>query len=93
MTRHAFLGSGQYSAKWLGEYDTQWDDFRRSIVATIEMNMFGFSLVNNIQYLLTQINRKISKYLQKKVLLESKVLILTFQEGVIFKKTINERFQ
>jgi alpha-glucosidase (family GH31 glycosyl hydrolase) len=45
MTRHAFLGSGQYSAKWLGEYDAQWDDFRRSIVATVEMNMFGFSLV------------------------------------------------
>lgn len=42
MSRHAFLGTGQYSAKWLGEYDHQWDDFRRSIVATVEMNMFGF---------------------------------------------------
>ena len=48
MTRHAFLGSGQYSAKWLGEYDAQWDDFRRSIIATVEMNMFGFSLVITI---------------------------------------------
>ena len=45
MSRHAFLGTGQYSAKWIGEYDAQWDDFRRSIIATIEMNMFGFSMV------------------------------------------------
>ena len=44
MTRHAFLGSGQYSAKWLGDYDAQWEDFRRSIIASIETTMFGFSL-------------------------------------------------
>ena len=46
MSRHAFLGSGKHSAKWTGEYDAQWDDFRRSVIATVEMNMFGFSLVN-----------------------------------------------
>jgi alpha-glucosidase (family GH31 glycosyl hydrolase) len=44
MSRHAFLGTGQYSIKWLGEYDAQWDDFGRSIIATIEMAMFGFSV-------------------------------------------------
>ena len=52
MTRHAFIGSGQYSAKWLGEYDAQWDDFRRSLIASVEMPMFGFSLVKlNIFFL------------------------------------------
>ena len=46
MSRHAFIGSGQYGAKWLGEYNPEWDDFRRSMVATVEMSMFGFSMVN-----------------------------------------------
>jgi alpha-glucosidase (family GH31 glycosyl hydrolase) len=44
ISRHAFLGSGQYGAKWIGEFDPQWDDFRRSIISTVEMSMFGFSL-------------------------------------------------
>ena len=52
MTRHAFLGSGQYVAKWLGDYDAKWDNFRRSIVATVEMGMFGFSMVGKIQHFL-----------------------------------------
>ena len=46
MSRHAFIGSGQYGAKWLGEYNPEWDDFRRSMVATVEMSMFGFSMVS-----------------------------------------------
>ncbi len=45
VARHSFIGTGQYSAKWLGEHDAQWDDFRRSIVASVEMSMFGFSQV------------------------------------------------
>ncbi len=45
MSRHAFIGSGKYGAKWLGEYKAEWDDFRRSVVGTIEMNMFGFAMV------------------------------------------------
>jgi len=48
MSRHAFLGTGQYGTKWLGEFESQWDDLRRSIVATVEMNMFGFSMVSFI---------------------------------------------
>ena len=48
MSRHAFLGTGQYGTKWLGEYESQWDDLRRSIVATVEMNIFGFSMVSLI---------------------------------------------
>jgi len=46
MTRHAFIGSGQYGTKWLGEYKAEWDDFRRSVIGTVEMNMFGFAMVN-----------------------------------------------
>ena len=45
MSRHAFLGTGQYSAKWLGEHDFQYDDLRKSLIGTIEMSMFGFSMV------------------------------------------------
>jgi alpha-glucosidase len=43
MSRHAFLGTGQYSAKWLGEYDARWEDFRKSVIAMVEMSMFGFA--------------------------------------------------
>ena len=50
MSRHAFIGSGQHSIKWLGEYSAQWDDFRKSIIATVEMSMFGFSMVNRQNY-------------------------------------------
>lgn len=42
MSRHGFLGTGQYAAKWLGEYDPRWEDFRRSIVNMVDMSMFGF---------------------------------------------------
>lgn len=45
MTRHAFLGTNRFVSKWLGEYDSQWDDFRASIIANLEMSMFGFSMV------------------------------------------------
>lgn len=45
MSRHAFIGTGQYSIKWLGDYGTQWNDFRKSIISTVEMSMFGFSVV------------------------------------------------
>lgn len=44
MSRHGFIGSGQYGAKWLGQYDAEWDDLQRSMVATIEMSMFGYSM-------------------------------------------------
>ena len=45
MSRHAFIGSGQYGTKWLGEYKAEWDDFRRSVIGTVEMSMFGFAMV------------------------------------------------
>ncbi|CAF0863003.1 unnamed protein product [Brachionus calyciflorus] len=44
MSRHAFIGTGQHSIKWLGEFNSQWDDFRKSIISTVEMSMFGFSM-------------------------------------------------
>jgi alpha-glucosidase (family GH31 glycosyl hydrolase) len=45
MTRHAFIGTNRFVAKWTGEYDSQWDDFRASVISNLEMSMFGFSLV------------------------------------------------
>lgn len=42
MSRHAFLGTGQYAAKWLGEYASRWEDLRRSIINMIDLSMFGF---------------------------------------------------
>ena len=46
MTRHAFIGTNRFVAKWTGEYDSKWDDFRASIISNLEMSMFGFSMVN-----------------------------------------------
>lgn len=46
MTRHAFIGTNRFATKYLGEYDSQWDDLRASIIATMEMSMFGFPVVN-----------------------------------------------
>ena len=48
MSRNAFIGSNVYGSKYLGEYDSNWDNFRRYIISTIEMSMFGFSMVNFI---------------------------------------------
>jgi lysosomal alpha-glucosidase len=45
MSRHGFIGTGQYASKWLGEYKSDWNNFRRFIVANLEMSMFGFSMV------------------------------------------------
>jgi alpha-glucosidase (family GH31 glycosyl hydrolase) len=44
MSRHAFIGTGKHSVKWLGEYGSRWEDFRKSIIATFDMTMFGFSM-------------------------------------------------
>ena len=44
MSRHGFIGTGQYSSKWLGEYDAEWDDLKRSMIASVEMSMFGYSM-------------------------------------------------
>ena len=44
MSRHAFLGTNQFSAKYTGDYDAEWEDFRKSVVSTIEASMFGFSM-------------------------------------------------
>lgn len=45
LTRNAFIGSGKYSAKYLGEYNSDWYNFKRFVIALIEMPMFGFNMV------------------------------------------------
>ena len=44
MSRHAFLGTNQFSGKYTGDYDAEWEDFRKSIISTVEASMFGFSM-------------------------------------------------
>lgn len=46
MSRHAFLGTNQFSSKYTGDYDAEWEDFRKSIISTVEASMFGFSMVS-----------------------------------------------
>lgn len=45
MSRHGFIGTGQFGSKWLGEYKADWNNMRRFIVSNLEMSMFGFSMV------------------------------------------------
>lgn len=45
MSRHGFIGTGQFGSKWLGEYKADWNNLRRLIVSNLEMSMFGFSMV------------------------------------------------
>ena len=48
MSRNAFIGSGKMSAKYLGEYKSDWNNFKRFVVSLIEMPMFGFNMVINL---------------------------------------------
>lgn len=52
MARHGFLGTGRYAAKWLGEYDSRWEDFRKSIINMVELSMFGFQQVKKLLLIL-----------------------------------------
>jgi alpha-glucosidase (family GH31 glycosyl hydrolase) len=45
MSRNVFIGSGEHSAKYLGEYKADWYSLKRSIVAMLDMAMFGFPMV------------------------------------------------
>lgn len=40
-----FLGSGRYTAHWLGDNHSNWRDLKLSISGVIQMNMFGVPLV------------------------------------------------
>lgn len=44
-SRHAFLGTNQFGAKYLGDYDLDWDNYKRFVVASVEMSLFGYSMV------------------------------------------------
>jgi hypothetical protein len=48
MSRNSFIGSGKMSAKYLGEYKSDWNNFKRFVVSLIEMPMFGFNMVEII---------------------------------------------
>jgi hypothetical protein len=48
MSKNVFIGSGEHTAKYLGEYKADWYNLKRSIVAMLDMTLFGFPMVNGL---------------------------------------------
>ncbi|RNA26970.1 Sucrase, partial [Brachionus plicatilis] len=45
LTRSNFVGTGKYSAHWLGDNDATWKHMKMSIIGAIEYNMFGIPMI------------------------------------------------
>lgn len=50
VTRSTYPSSGKYSAHWLGDNYSTWEQMRQSIIGMLQFSLFGISFVSTIPH-------------------------------------------